>query len=95
MRRMIKGKVYDTETATLLSESACRYIRNGRRLMGVDYLFRGPNGAHFLVVAEFRGENESTLELSLDKALSVTFTPLTLDGAAQAVLANKAKADIW
>jgi hypothetical protein len=72
MKRVIGGKRYDTETATLIADNVYwdghNFERNGRNT----WLYRTPRGAYFQVTgSRWEGERDTLEPLSRDDAIAL------------------------
>ena len=71
MKNVIEGKIYNTETATLIASDhywdGSNFDRNGRNT----YLYRTPRGAYFLYhTTRWSGENDTIQPIEIDEAIS-------------------------
>jgi hypothetical protein len=69
MKKIIDGKRYNTETATLIADDVYWDGNNFERSGRNSWLYRTPRGAFFLVTgSQWQGESDSLIALSTDEA---------------------------
>ena len=77
MQRIVKGRRYDTETATLVASDHYWDGQNMERHGRNTYLYRTPHGAHFVVTESlWQGERDSLEPVSLGRARELYEGPL-------------------
>jgi len=78
MKRIVGGKIYDSETATLLADDRYWDGHNHERHGRNRYLYRTPRGRYFVVTATlWQGERDSLEPIGEDDAIALYGGPLT------------------